>query len=139
MVATGSSSRFRFSIGAPPPGLERVVGRPRCVLSSVPVRINPMAQMGGLHGSGGLVRPVPVPEGKGRCPAHRYRDVAQLERLQQVLRGLAAGGDPMRLLNDVLGGAVGALGGRNGMLVGVSDGTVVPLASTGAIPATVME
>jgi signal transduction histidine kinase len=65
--------------------------------------------------------------------------VAQLERLQQVLRGLAAGGDPMRLLNDVLSGAVGAVGGRNGMLVGVSDGAVVPLVSTGAIPATVME
>ena len=65
--------------------------------------------------------------------------MAQLERLQHVLRGLSAGADPMRLLNDILNGAVVALGGRSGMLVGVSDGAVVPLSSTGATPATVQE
>ncbi|MEY2569289.1 MAG: hypothetical protein QOE35_3818 [Actinomycetota bacterium] len=45
----------------------------------------------------------------------------------------------MRLLSDVLSGAVAAVGGRNGLLVGLADGAVVPLASTGAIPATVQE
>jgi signal transduction histidine kinase len=45
----------------------------------------------------------------------------------------------MRLLNDILGGSVVALGGRSGMLVGVSDGAVVPLSSTGATPAVVQE
>lgn len=65
--------------------------------------------------------------------------MAQLERLQQVLRGLSAGADPVRLLGDVLAGAVASVGGRNGLLVGLADGAVVPLTSTGAVPATVTE
>lgn len=65
--------------------------------------------------------------------------MAQLERLQPILRGLASGTDPMRLLNEVLSGAVVAAGGRCGLLVGVADATVVPLASTGAIPGAVPE
>ena len=62
-----------------------------------------------------------------------------LERLQKVMRGLAAGADPMKLLHDSLAGAVEAAGGRSGLLVGVMDGAVTPLASTGAVSDTVRE
>jgi signal transduction histidine kinase len=69
----------------------------------------------------------------------RYNSVAKLDRLQHVLRGLAAGADPMRLLSDALAGAVAASGGRQGLLLGVADGEVVPLASSGAIANAVRE
>ena len=65
--------------------------------------------------------------------------MAEFERLQGVLRGLAAGTDPIRLLHDTLSGAVAGLGGRQGLLVGVADGVTIDVASTGAIPATVRE
>jgi two-component system phosphate regulon sensor histidine kinase PhoR len=65
--------------------------------------------------------------------------VAELERLQGVLRGLAAGAEPVRLLHETLSGAVAALGGRQGLLVGVADGVPIDVASTGAIPAAVRE
>jgi signal transduction histidine kinase len=45
----------------------------------------------------------------------------------------------MRLLSDTLAGAVVGSGGRQGLLLGVADGEVVPLASSGAIPAAVRE
>ena len=49
------------------------------------------------------------------------------------MRGLAAASDPMRLLHDALAGAVEAVGGRSGLLVGLMDDVVTPLASTGAV------
>jgi signal transduction histidine kinase len=45
----------------------------------------------------------------------------------------------MRLLHEALTGAVQALGGRQGLLLGMADGVPIDLASTGAIPATVRE
>lgn len=62
-----------------------------------------------------------------------------LEDLQRLLRGLTGGTDPARLLHDALRSAVQATGGRQGLLVGVVDGTISPLASTGATPAVILE
>lgn len=67
------------------------------------------------------------------------RGTHHLERLQKVMRGLAGGGDPMRLLHDALSGAVEAAGARSGLLVGVMDGEATPLASMGAVNETVHE
>src|SRR5437868_13355719 len=63
----------------------------------------------------------------------------QTEHLQRVLRGLVAGNDPVRLLEEALRGAVEAAGGRQGLLVGLVDGVSTPLASTGAVPRVVVD
>jgi len=63
----------------------------------------------------------------------------QTEHLQRVLRGLVAGTDPVRLLDDALRGAVEAAHGRQGLLVGLVDGVSTPLASTGAVPGVVVD
>ena len=63
----------------------------------------------------------------------------QTEHLQRVLRGLVAGTDPIRLLDDALRGAVQAAHGRQGLLVGLVDGVSTPLASTGAVPRVVVD
>src|SRR3954464_4271160 len=61
------------------------------------------------------------------------------ERLHHVLRGLVAGNDPERLLDDALRGAVETAHGRQGLLVGLVDGVAAPLASTGAVPRIVLD
>jgi signal transduction histidine kinase len=61
------------------------------------------------------------------------------ENLNRVLRGLVAGTDPARLLDDALKGAVEAAHGRQGLLVGLVDGVSTPLASTGAVPRVVLD
>ena len=61
------------------------------------------------------------------------------ENLNRVLRGLVAGTDPARLLDDSLKGAVEAAHGRQGLLVGLVDGVSTPLASTGAVPRVVLD
>ncbi len=61
------------------------------------------------------------------------------EHLQRVLRGLVAGSDPIRLLDEALRGAVQASHGRQGLLVGLVDGVSTPLASTGAVPRVVVD
>jgi signal transduction histidine kinase len=63
----------------------------------------------------------------------------QTEHLQRVLRGLVAGNDPVRLLDETLKGAVHAAHGRQGLLVGLVDGVSTPLASTGAVPRVVVD
>ncbi|MDQ1404214.1 MAG: two-component system, OmpR family, phosphate regulon sensor histidine kinase PhoR [Actinomycetota bacterium] len=55
------------------------------------------------------------------------------------MRGLSSGVDPARLLHDTLRSAVEATKARQGLLVGVVDGRVSPLASTGATPAVVLD
>jgi signal transduction histidine kinase len=62
-----------------------------------------------------------------------------LESLQRLMRGLTSGTDPARLLHDALRTTVESTGGRQGLLVGVVDGSVSPLASTGATPAVVLD
>ncbi len=71
----------------------------------------------------------PSPELNGRA---RSADV----HLQRVLRGIASGADPGRLLHQVVVGAVDAGRGRHGVLVGVVDGTSLPLAATPDVPAS---
>lgn len=61
------------------------------------------------------------------------------EALQKIVRGLAAGSDPAKLLHECLSAAISATHGRQGLLTGVVDGVATPLASTGAIPATVVD
>ncbi|MBV8982552.1 MAG: PAS domain-containing protein, partial [Acidimicrobiia bacterium] len=56
-----------------------------------------------------------------------------------VLRGLVAGVDPVRLLEQALRGAVQAAHGRQGLLVGLVDGVSTPLASTGPVPRVVVD
>src|SRR5205807_6793416 len=63
----------------------------------------------------------------------------ETEHLQRVLRGLVAGTDPVRLLEDALRSAVQAAHGRQGLLVGLVDGVSTPLASTGAVPRVVVD
>jgi signal transduction histidine kinase len=63
----------------------------------------------------------------------------QSEQLHRVLRGLVAGTDPARLLDDALKGAVQASRGRQGLLVGLVDGVSTPLASTGPVPRVVLD
>lgn len=65
--------------------------------------------------------------------------MADLDRLQVVLRGLNSGGDPAKLLHDALSGAVAASHARQGLLVGMIDGTPTPLASTGSIARVVID
>src|SRR5437763_933415 len=76
-----------------------------------------------------------------RAPATDIRIVVQeqTEHLQRVLRGLVAGTDPARLLDDALRGAVLAAQGSQGLLVGLVDGVSTPLASTGAVPRVVVD
>ena len=63
----------------------------------------------------------------------------QTEHLQGVLRGLVAGTDPVRLLEQALKGAVQAAHGRQGLLVGLVDGVSTPVASTGPVPRVVVD
>src|SRR5438477_7213183 len=63
----------------------------------------------------------------------------QTEHLHSVLRGLVAGTDPVRLLEQALRGAVQAAHGRQGLLVGLVDGVSTPVASTGAVPRVVVD
>jgi len=62
-----------------------------------------------------------------------------LEHVQRVLRGVASGTDASRLLHQVLGGALQAAGGRHGMVAGVVEGAVVPLAVTEHPPAVLVQ
>ena len=67
-----------------------------------------------------------------------YRE-GGVQYLAQVLRGLTVGADPVRLLHDALGGAIAATKGRHGMVVGLVDGAVTPVAQTGTTPKVVRE
>ena len=58
-------------------------------------------------------------------------DIAH-ERLQAVLRGLAFGAEPTRLLHDALAGAVAATKAREGVLMRVQNGAIHSVASTGS-------
>jgi hypothetical protein len=55
------------------------------------------------------------------------------EPVQRIVRGLASGTDPSRLLHDCLAAAVAGGKARSGLLCGVVDGAPVPLASSGAL------
>jgi signal transduction histidine kinase len=61
------------------------------------------------------------------------------EQLQRVVRGVVAGSEPARLLNEALRGAVAASGGRQGLLLGLVDGVATPLASTGPVARVVVD
>jgi signal transduction histidine kinase len=62
-----------------------------------------------------------------------------LQYLAQVLRGLTAGVDPATLLDDALHGAVAAGRGRNGMILGLVEGTPTVVSSTGTTPRVVLD
>lgn len=61
------------------------------------------------------------------------------ERLQRVLRGLATGTDPGRLVNEVLAGTLACAKGQQGLVMGMVDGVPVPLASSGTPSAVLLE
>ena len=86
-------------------------------------------------GYGGLVREHYVQMGlKDQGTPLRSRGMQEgvVQYLAQVLRGLSVGADPIRLLQDALGGAIAAAAGRHGMIVGLVDGapstrpTIIP-------------
>src|SRR5687767_9476046 len=56
-----------------------------------------------------------------------------LERLQLVLRGLAAGADPARLLSDVLAGALAATGAHEGLVLRTAADRPTVVATTGQV------
>lgn len=56
-----------------------------------------------------------------------------LERLHLVLRGLAAGADPARLLSDVLAGAMAATGAQEGLVLRTGVDRPVVVATTGVV------
>lgn len=56
-----------------------------------------------------------------------------LERLHLVLRGLAAGADPARLLSDVLSGALAATGAREGLVLRTMAERSTVVATTGEV------
>jgi signal transduction histidine kinase len=58
---------------------------------------------------------------------------SHLERLHLVLRGLAAGSDPARLLSDVLAGALAATGGREGLVLRTTAERPTVVATTGQV------
>ncbi|HEX2040630.1 MAG TPA: ATP-binding protein [Acidimicrobiales bacterium] len=58
---------------------------------------------------------------------------SHLERLHLVLRGLAAGADPARLLSDVLAGALAATGAREGLVLRTSADRPTVVATTGQV------
>lgn len=62
-----------------------------------------------------------------------------VQYLAQVLRGLTVGADPVRLLNDALGGAIAASRGRYGLVVGLVDGAPTVVAQSGTTPRVVLE
>src|SRR5436190_15043185 len=62
-----------------------------------------------------------------------------VQYLAQVLRGLAAGSDPARLLSDAASGAVAAVRGRHGVIFGLVDGSPTVVAATGTTPRIVRE
>lgn len=61
------------------------------------------------------------------------------EHLGGVLRGLAAGVEPGRLLVEALNGAVVAAHARQGMVMGLVDGAPIAVASTGTMPSVVRQ
>lgn len=61
------------------------------------------------------------------------------EHLGGVLRGLAAGVEPGRLLLEALNGAVVAAHARQGMVMGLVDGAPIAVASTGTMPSVVRQ
>lgn len=62
-----------------------------------------------------------------------------VQYLAQVLRGLSVGADPVRLLEDALGGAIVACSGRHGIVVGLVDGVPSVVAASGTTPRIVMD
>ncbi|HZQ27840.1 MAG TPA: ATP-binding protein [Acidimicrobiales bacterium] len=66
------------------------------------------------------------------------RDVS-LDRLQSVLRGLAFGAEPTRLLNDALAGAVAATQAREGAILRAGAGSTTTVASTGSVSRHVID
>ncbi len=62
-----------------------------------------------------------------------------VQYLAQVLRGLSGGVDPLRLLSDTVAGGVAAAGGRSGIIVGMVDGELSVVASSGTTPRVLME
>ncbi len=62
-----------------------------------------------------------------------------VQYLAQVLRGLTAGIDPATLLDNALRGAVASVGGRNGLILGVMEGTSTVVSSTGTTPRVVLD
>ena len=61
------------------------------------------------------------------------------EQLGGVLRGLAAGVEPGRLLLEALNGAVASAHGRQGMVMGLVDGAPVAVTATGTMPTVVRQ
>ena len=61
------------------------------------------------------------------------------DHLSGVLRGLAAGVEPGRLLVEALNGAIEAAQGRQGMVMGVVDGAPVAVTATGTMPSVVRQ
>ena len=59
--------------------------------------------------------------------------LVRLERLQAILRALTAGGNPERVLIQVLDAVVSEAGGTYGLVCRITDGRVVPLASTALV------
>lgn len=59
--------------------------------------------------------------------------------LSAVLRGLAAGVEPGRLLVEALNGAIAIARGRQGMVMGVLDGSPVAVTATGTMPSVVRQ
>jgi len=62
-----------------------------------------------------------------------HPSTVRLERLQTILRALTAGGNPERVLTQVLDAVVAEAGGTYGIVGRVADGRVVPLASTALV------
>ena len=59
--------------------------------------------------------------------------LVRLESLQAILRALTAGGNPERVLIQVLDAVVTEAGGTYGLVCRITDGRVVPLASTALV------
>lgn len=70
--------------------------------------------------------------GASRADANTVPD-QHVERLQLVLRGLAAGADPARLLSDALAGALAATGARDGLVLRAGADRHVVVATTGEV------
>jgi signal transduction histidine kinase len=65
--------------------------------------------------------------------------VSALPHLGHVLRGLTAGSDPARLLEEAVQGAVQGAAGRHGLVAGVVETAVTVVAATGPTPRVVLE
>jgi len=62
-----------------------------------------------------------------------------IDHLQRVLRGLAAGGDPAKLLHDILTGAMAATTAAEGAILRVSGPSVTPVVTSGELSRSAVE